>query len=287
MNDNSALPAALYVVATPIGNLDDLSTRAASVLCQVDAIAAEDTRVSLTLLRKIGANPEHLFSAHDHNQAQAADKILSLLAQGKSVAMISDAGTPGISDPGANIVAAVRAAGFTLCSIPGPSAVATLLALSANPDGRYWFEGFLPASSSGRKERLKTLAANNGQLVVYESPHRIRECLTDAAQVLGEHTAVLIGRELTKQYEETFAGTTAQALHWLDQSNRERGEFVLAFNIQIEKASANFDLAKAFMTDIVDRVGTSAATKLCVKYFGVSRSQAYEWALSLKNSTNE
>jgi 16S rRNA (cytidine1402-2'-O)-methyltransferase len=222
----------LYVVATPIGHLDDLSPRAARILREVDLVAAEDTRVTRVLLRHAGSSAP-LISARAHNEAQAAARIVALLAEGKSVALVSDAGTPAISDPGARVVAAVHAAGYPVVAIPGPSALTALLSAAGLEEGPILFEGFLPARARARRDRLDTLAAAAGAagaaLVVYEAPHRIDALLADLLRVFDPAHRIVIGRELTKVFEEVVVMPLGAATGWLDERpQRRRGEYVLA-----------------------------------------------------------
>jgi 16S rRNA (cytidine1402-2'-O)-methyltransferase len=222
----------LYVVATPIGHLDDLGPRAARTLREVDVVAAEDTRVTRVLLQHAGSTAR-LISARAHNEAQAAAQVVELLAQGRSVALVSDAGTPAISDPGARVVAAVRAAGYPVVPIPGPSALTTLLSAAGLDEGPVLFEGFLPARPRARRERLDALAqaavTAGAALVFYEAPHRIDALLADLLAAFGPERRLVIGRELTKLFEEIAVLPLADAAGWLDaQPQRRRGEFVLA-----------------------------------------------------------
>jgi len=224
----------LYVVATPIGHLDDLGPRAARTLREVDVVAAEDTRVTRVLLRHAGSAAP-LISARAHNEAQAAQRIVALLADGKSVALVSDAGTPAISDPGARVVAAVHAAGYPVVPIPGPSALAALLSAAGLDEGPILFEGFLPARARARRDRLGTLAqaaaTAGAALVFYEAPHRIDALLADLAGVFGATRRLVIGRELTKVFEEVAVMPLGEAPGWLDaRPQRRRGEFVLALD---------------------------------------------------------
>ncbi len=224
----------LYVVATPIGHLSDLSPRAADVLRMVEVVAAEDTRVTRVLLRHVGSSAQTI-SAHAHNQARACEAVLAHLQAGRAVALVSDAGTPAISDPGNAIVAAAHEAGFAVTPIPGPTAVATLLSAAGLSDGPFLFEGFLPARPKVRDERLARVAAAaraaGAVLVLYEAPHRIAATLAALAAQFGPERRIAVGRELTKAYEEVFRGTAAQAVDWLTaKPERVRGEFVVAID---------------------------------------------------------
>ncbi|MDI9407174.1 MAG: 16S rRNA (cytidine(1402)-2'-O)-methyltransferase [Chitinophagaceae bacterium] len=211
-------PAAgvLYLVGTPIGNLGDLSPRARQVLAGVDRIACEDTRHSGLLLHQLGLRQREreaarLVSFHQHNQSSRIPELLAALAAGEAVALISDAGLPGISDPGEELVAAARAAGRPVVCVPGPSAVTTALVSSGLPTGRFCFEGFLPAKASQRRARLEQLAAEERTLVLFEAPHRLLELLEDLLEVLGDRP-LRVARELTKRHEEQVGPTVQAAL---------------------------------------------------------------------------
>jgi 16S rRNA (cytidine1402-2'-O)-methyltransferase len=217
----------IYVVATPIGHLDDLSLRAQDTLKKVAVIAAEDTRVSRPLLERIGTQAR-LISVHEHNEAAAIDHLAKLLQQ-DDVALICDAGTPSISDPGSRLIAGLTALGVQAIPIPGPSAVITLMSVAGLGDGRFRFEGFLPARSKGRSERMKLLARSEVTLVFFESPHRITEFADDLAAVIEPDRALVVGRELTKRFEQIARLKVSEFSAWLAQDpNHQRGEFVLA-----------------------------------------------------------
>ncbi|MHA7880936.1 MAG: 16S rRNA (cytidine(1402)-2'-O)-methyltransferase [Saccharospirillum sp.] len=227
MTDSPALPAALYVVATPIGNLDDLTARGRAVLSDVDVCCAEDTRHSRRLLDHIGAQPR-MISLHDHNEQQRADFILSLLEQGQSVALISDAGTPLISDPGFVLVRSVIAHGFDVKPIPGVSAVIAALSVAGLPTDRWVFEGFLPAKAGTRANRLGDLAGETRTLVFYESSHRIVDSLTAMAEAFGPDRLAAVARELTKTFETVLRGRLGDLVARVgDDPNQQKGEFVV------------------------------------------------------------
>ena len=223
----ASVPAALYVVATPIGNLEDIGRRAARVLRSVDLIAAEDTRTSRPLLQSIGAGARCI-ALHAHNEAQAAADIVARIAQGQAVALISDAGTPGISDPGARLVTAAHAAGIRVVPIPGASAATTLVSAAGLPEGRFVFEGFLPTRPRQRRERLAKLAAAPVAFLVFEAPHRIEETAADLEATLESGRELVLGRELTKQFEQIVRLTAGELPAWLaGDANHRRGEFAL------------------------------------------------------------
>lgn len=219
--------AALYVVATPIGNLEDLGARAARVLKTVDLIACEDTRTSKVLLREIGAGARCV-AFHAHNEAQMTDDLLARLRRGQRIALISDAGTPGISDPGARLMRAALGEGLKVVPVPGPSAVTTLVSVAGLADGRFVFEGFLPTRATQRRARIAELDALGIAYVLFEAPHRIEAAVSDLLAVLGADRAVVIGRELTKQFEQIVRLPLGATPAWFaaDEFHR-RGEFVL------------------------------------------------------------
>lgn len=220
-------PSTLYVVATPIGNLDDLSPRARQVLAEVDAILCEDTRQSGVLLRHAGIS-RPLLAVHEHNEGERAAALVQRLREGQRLALISDAGTPLISDPGYRLVAAVRAAGCAVSPIPGPCALVAALSVAGLPTDRFAFEGFLPAKAGERRARLQAVASDPRTLVWYEAPHRIVETLAAAVEVLGGERRAVIGRELTKRFETVLDGTLAELLARVQSdADQQRGEIVL------------------------------------------------------------
>lgn len=223
----NAATGRLWVVATPIGHLDDMSARAVEVLKRVERIAAEDTRHSAPLLARYGiATPTT--ALHEHNEREEVERLLARLRAGAELALISDAGTPLISDPGFRLVRAARAAGVTVSPVPGPCAAIAALSVAGLPSDRFVFEGFLPAKAAARRERLTGLAGEPRTLVFYESSHRVRECLDDMAAAFGAARPAVLARELTKLFETVLDGTLAQLQARLAADpNQERGEFVL------------------------------------------------------------
>jgi 16S rRNA (cytidine1402-2'-O)-methyltransferase len=223
----NAAAGRLYVVATPIGNLGDLSARARETLQSCSVIAAEDTRHTGVLLKHFGIQTPQL-SLHDHNEIQRAAEIIERLRQGASVALVSDAGTPAISDPGFELVRAVAAAGFEIVAVPGPCAAIAALSIGAVPTDRFCFEGFLPARGAARRKRLSLLANESRTLVLYEAPHRVRETLEDCAAVFGGARSATVAREITKLHEETYRGSLSE-LKARAQADVDfgRGEIVL------------------------------------------------------------
>jgi 16S rRNA (cytidine1402-2'-O)-methyltransferase len=223
---NSA-PGRLYIVATPIGNLGDLSPRARAVLSECALVAAEDTRHTGVLLKAFGIQTPQL-SLHDHNEQYRAGEIIERLRQGACVALVSDAGTPAISDPGFELVRAVAAAGFEITAIPGPCAAIAALSIGALPTDRFCFEGFLPARGAARRKRLQSLASEVRTLVLYEAPHRVRETLEDCAAVFGAERSATVAREITKLHEMTYRGSLRDLLERAESdADFNRGEIVL------------------------------------------------------------
>lgn len=272
--------AALYVVPTPLGNLADLTRRAEDVLRRVAWVAAEDTRHSAPLLKHLGASARTL-PAHQHNEHEAAARIVEKLQAGESVALISDAGTPGISDPGARVVAAVRAAGCRVVPLPGPCAATTALSAAGLLDEHFLFYGFLQTKGGQRRQALEALRETPAALVFYEAPHRVLETVADMADVLGERTLV-IARELTKLFESIHSVPLGEALAWLkEDTNRQRGEFVLI----VSGASADADSGegeRVLKLLLADGLPTKQAAKLAAAITGVAKNALYELALTLK-----
>ncbi len=274
----------LYVVATPIGNLADISLRALHVLGQVDAVACEDTRHTQQLLRAYGLDRpgSQLLAVHQHNEAEAAQTVIARLAQGERVAYVSDAGTPAISDPGARLVAAVRQAGFRVLPLPGSSSVTTALSASGmTGEHGFVFTGFLPSKSGERQQAVQSLSQESRAVVLLEAPHRI-EALALALSVLGERR-ITVGRELTKQFEQ-IETVAAQALPaWLDEKpDRQRGEFVLVLHDAPVVASAGEGLR--VLQVLLPELPLKTAVKLAAEITGESKNELYDKALALKKA---
>jgi len=282
----------LYVVATPIGHLSDLSPRAARTLCDVDVVAAEDTRVTRVLLQHAGSGAR-LISVHAHNERETIERVLGHLREGRSVALVSDAGTPAISDPGHLLVAAVRAAGAQVVPIPGPSAVTALLSASGLPAGPFLFEGFLPPRAAARDERLAALARAAGiagaTVVFYESPHRVEGTLAAMARAFGDARRVAIGRELTKAFEEIHVGELGGACEWLAaRPARARGEFTIAIARDDAPAAPEAAPLAAWASDprrLLERLlrdlPVSRAVKLAQELGGLPHRELYALALEI------
>lgn len=276
---------ALYVVATPIGNLGDISLRALETLRAVDVIACEDTRHARHLLDHHDIRVKTL-ALHQHNENAAAEKLLGLLAEGKRVALISDAGTPGVSDPGARAVAAVRAAGYRVIPLPGPSAAITALSAAGLTDARFLFVGFLPAKVGARRTAIGELAAIDAALVFYEAPHRVLEAVADLAEFLEPEREIVIARELTKLFEQIKRMPLREAPAWLAADpNHQRGEFVLVLSGPPARDSAALDPAsERVLSLLLDELPLKQATKLAAEITGQPRNALYQRALALKNA---
>jgi 16S rRNA (cytidine1402-2'-O)-methyltransferase len=279
---NARVSAALYVVATPIGNLRDITLRALDVLKAVAAVAAEDTRVTRHLLRHHGIEAR-LFSLHEHNEAQAGERVLELLRAGKPVALLSDAGTPAVSDPGARLVRRARQAGFTIVPIPGASAVTAAVSAAGLPEGRFLFYGFLPAKSAARVHELEALRTLGVALVFFEAPHRVREAIADLADVLGGERELVIARELTKLFETIHACRLGEALAWLDADpNRQKGEFVLVVQGAPAVGERQAEEGERVLAILLRELPLKQAVRLAAEIAGAKRNTLYARALALK-----
>ena len=282
--------AALYVVATPIGNLADLSLRAVHVLAVVDAVACEDTRVSAVLLRHLGLQ-KPLLAVHEHNEAEAAAGVIERLARGERIAYVSDAGTPAVSDPGARLVAAVRAAGHRVLPLPGASSVTT--ALSAAGDALatgFRFVGFLPTKGAERQARLAEIAAaGSDSVVVFEAPHRVA-ALAEALAAALPQRAITICRELTKQFESVDTLAAKELPRWLaSDANRGRGEFVLVMHALPAPASGLDDQAghDRLLTALLAALPLKQAVDVAAAASGAPRKALYRRALALKQDAGD
>ena len=266
----------LWVVATPIGNLDDLSTRARDVLRSVDLIAAEDTRHSAALLKHIGAGAR-TFALHEHNERAISDELVRRMGEGDQIALISDAGTPLVSDPGFRLVRAARVAGIAVSPVPGACAAIAALSVAGLASDRFVFEGFLPPKAAARRAHLQTLQTEPRTLIFYESSHRIVEALADLATVFGAERRAVLARELTKLFETVFDGTLAELVARVSaDTNQQRGEFVLV----VGGADADADAAKLIegrrAFDLLRReLPPSRAAKLAAEITGASRKLLY------------
>jgi len=277
---------ALYVVATPIGNLADITLRALHVLQLVDAIACEDTRHTQSLLRAYGIEraSQPLIALHQHNEAEAAQGVISRLQAGARIAYVSDAGTPAVSDPGARLVAAVRTAGCAVVPLPGASSVTAALSVAGaigDADSGFVFAGFLPPKTSERQAAIQALAGERRAVVLLEAPHRI-EALAQALVALGPRT-VTVGRELTKQFEEIATLPAAELGAWLTaQPHRARGEFVLVLHPTPAAADAGEEEGGRVLQLLLGELPLKTAVKLAADITGAPRNALYEAALALQ-----
>ncbi len=277
------LECALYVVATPIGNLSDITLRALEVLGAADAIAAEDTRNTKHLLQHHGIADARLLALHQHNERGAAEKVITLLQQGQSVALVTDAGTPAVSDPGAVLVEAVRAARFRVIPIPGASAVVTALSASGLTAPHFLFYGFLPNKSAARRSVLQTLSEHPYTLVFYEAPHRILECTEDLHAVYGGEREIVFAREITKLFESIHRCKLGAAMDWLNSdANNQRGEFVLLLSGAPERTQGLDVIAERTLVALLEELPLKQAVQLAVKITGENKNELYQRALELK-----
>ena len=276
---NTSMPGTLYLVATPIGNLDDLTYRAARVLAEVDLIACEDTRHTRKLLNHYGIKTKTV-SYHEHNERDQAYKLVELLKTGLDIAIVSDAGTPGISDPGFRVVSLALTENLPVVPIPGATALISALVASGLASDEFFFGGFLPARSIARRRRLADLAQLPTTLIFYETPHRIAEALKDAREILGEREAV-VARELTKLHEEIKRGRLSElATQFGDNEHEPRGEIVLVIDRHsIENAGDKNKPGPSISTLVAgfeaEGIEPRAALKKAAKLLGISRDEAY------------
>ncbi|MCY4182577.1 MAG: 16S rRNA (cytidine(1402)-2'-O)-methyltransferase [Gammaproteobacteria bacterium] len=272
----------LYVVATPIGNLGDFSARGREILAAADCIAAEDTRHSGKLLAHFGIK-RPLLAYHDHSAPGVRDKLLRMLRQGANIALVADAGTPLISDPGYDLVKAAREQGGEVIPVPGPSAVTAALSVSGLPTDNFRFAGFPPASAAARRKRFEELRSGAATLVLYESSHRLLDCVDDLNAVFGPDRRIFIAREMTKRFEGHFSGTLEEAAEWLrGDENRRRGEFVFVLaghapkSPEAERLSEALRIAKLLQPELPLRKAAALAEKIT----GVRKNRIYQRALA-------
>jgi 16S rRNA (cytidine1402-2'-O)-methyltransferase len=270
---------ALVLVATPIGNMADLSPRAVDALRNADAICCEDSRRTGKLLERSGvARRAPLLVVNDHTEAGRIGEVLARLARGERVVVVTDAGTPGISDPGERLVRAATAQGFAVEVVPGPTAAVAALVVSGLPTGRFVFEGFLPRKGGGRSQRLETLATEPRTIVLYEAPHRLARTLADLAEAMGPDRHVAIVRELTKLHEEVMRGTLADALAWAS-SNEPRGEHVLVIDgAPAADAATDDEVLDAVRAALARGLSARDAASEVARTLGVPKRRAYSLA---------
>jgi 16S rRNA (cytidine1402-2'-O)-methyltransferase len=273
----------LYVVATPIGNLSDISRRAVEILGEVDLVAAEDTRHTKKLLDALNIHAPAMLSLHEHNERERLDHLLALLEEGRRIALVSDAGTPLISDPGFPLVARCREHGVKVVPVPGPSAVITALSVSGLPTDRFLFEGFLPRTASKRQARLDLLQDFTSTMVFYESSHRILQTLTDMQHLFGEDRQAVMARELTKAFETIVPGTLARLVEIVTADpNQQRGEFV----VMVAGAEARPEMmeaeARRVLDAFADELSPNRLAKVAAKLYGGNKRDYYQYLLEKK-----
>jgi 16S rRNA (cytidine1402-2'-O)-methyltransferase len=268
--------AGLYVVATPIGNLEDISYRAVRILTEADLVAAEDTRHSRVLLSHYNISTP-MQAVHEHNETQVTGQILERITNGEAVALISDAGTPLISDPGYRLVQAAREANLPVHAVPGPSAVTAALSVAGLPPDRFAFEGFLPSKTSARRKKLESLGRETRTLVFFESSHRIEDSIDDMSKAFGEHRLVAVCRELTKKFETVLRAPLAEISEQMTQDkNQTRGEFVVVvdgFEGSEDEAMSN---AHIMATALLEFLPASQAARVAAKLNDVPRRKVYQ-----------
>ena len=271
------------MVATPIGNMRDITLRALDVLSSVDLIAAEDTRNTGHLLSHHNIRSK-LIALHEHNERNVAAKLIRVLDAGQSVALVSDAGTPAVSDPGAILVAMVRDAGFKVTPLPGPNAAIAAISASGLSDPRFFFHGFLPHKSSARQRELEELRELSYPIIFYEAPHRILECIADIQAVMGSGRSITFARELTKIFETIYSCDLDVALDWLKSDpNQQKGEFVLLLSgAQPREKDEMDEAAQRILTILMAELPLKQAVKLAADISGEKKNALYELALKLK-----
>lgn len=287
MIENSAI-GTLYIVATPIGNLEDITNRALRILREVDLIAAEDTRHTTKLLQHFAINTS-LKPCHDHNEREQQNYFVQLLLTGKNIALVSDAGTPLISDPGFHLVREAQQQGIKVVPIPGACAVIAALSAAGLPSDRFSFEGFLPAKSTARKNTLETLKEEPRTLIFYEAPHRLLESLQDLVTAFGENRQAVLARELTKTFETIKNSTLAELTEWVKaDSNQQRGECVLLVEgwKTPEQADINQETVRVLKV-LLAELPVKQAAALAAEITGERKNKLYQYALEITNKTNE
>jgi 16S rRNA (cytidine1402-2'-O)-methyltransferase len=274
--------AALYVVATPLGNLQDITLRALEVLGSVQCIAAEDTRVTRVLLDRHGIRTP-MIALHEHNEARSAHRVIAMLREGRPLALVSDAGTPAVSDPGAMLVRRVQEAGLRVVPVPGASALTALLSVAGLEAEHVLFLGFPPAQPAARRQLFDGVRDLPYAIVLYEAPHRVRETVHDMAAALGAQRRLVIGRELTKLHESVHAMGLGAALAWLDaDANRVRGEFVMAVDPGAGARDRQAEEGERVLGLLLAELPLKQAVKLAAEITGAKRNALYRRALELK-----
>lgn len=274
----------LYIVATPIGNLDDLSKRAKETLEKASFIAAEDTRHTKKLLNFFNIEAR-LFSLHDHNEKDRAQYIAKLLDDGEDVALVSDAGTPLISDPGYHVVSHLRDLGYKVSPVPGPSAIITALCASGLPTDKFFFQGFLPAKSKSRKDVMQTWKQQAGTTIFYESTHRIKDSIADLMSVFDDEVELVLARELTKTFETFLKGKPSYILsRFEDDANQMRGEFVVMVDYRVPEDEGDIDQeARRVLEILLQDLPVKQASQLAAKITGLKKNYLYQIALDMQS----
>ncbi|MEQ9849517.1 16S rRNA (cytidine(1402)-2'-O)-methyltransferase [Pectobacterium brasiliense] len=277
----------LYIVPTPIGNLGDITQRALAVLASVDLIAAEDTRHTGLLLQHFAINAR-LFALHDHNEQQKADVLLAKLQSGQSIALVSDAGTPLINDPGYHLVRRCREAGVRVVPLPGACAAITALSASGLASDRFCYEGFLPAKTKGRKDKLRELGEEPRTLIFYESTHRLLDSLQDISEVLGAERYVVLAREITKTWESIHGAPVGELLAWVkEDENRRKGEMVLIVEgYQIDDSVLSAEALRT-LTLLRAELPLKKAAALAAEIHGVKKNALYRYGLEQEGDSGE
>jgi 16S rRNA (cytidine1402-2'-O)-methyltransferase len=279
------LPSGLYIVSTPIGAARDITLRALDILSSADIVAAEDTRNTRKLLDIHGVNLDgrKLISYHDHNGGERRPYLLEALEAGKSVALVSDAGTPLLADPGYHLARFVRDAGYKVATAPGASALLAALCVAGQPTDKFFFAGFSPNKTKARKDYFQSLSVVPSTLVFYESPKRLAKCLNDMVEVFGSMREATICRELTKKFEEARPGTLQELSDHYKEANTPKGEIVIVLGPPVKTEVTVDDIDQALLTALKD-LKVKDAAKQVSQQFGIPRNQAYERALSLKDN---
>jgi len=283
MNTTQVNPSTFYVVSTPIGNLSDISQRAIDVLSQVDMIACEDTRHTQKLLSAFSIK-NHTISLHDHNERQRQEYIASQLQEGKSIALVSDAGTPLISDPGFHVVRYLREQNLNVVPVPGACAAIAALSVSGLPTDRFTFEGFLPSKSGARQKTLAALANESRTMVFYDAPRRAIDTVSDIVAVLGESRRIVIARELTKTFETVHSDTAGNMLSWLNEDpNQLKGEMVLIIEGNVREDDGVPEEAVKALSILLEELPPKKACAVVGKLYDVKKNTLYDLAMSMKN----
>lgn len=271
----------LFIVPTPIGNLQDITYRALSVLSDVDLIAAEDTRHSLKLLQHYDIQTR-MISLHDHNESQRATQLIAKLQQGQDIALISDAGTPLINDPGYSLVSQCRAQGLAVIPLPGACAAITALCAAGLPTDRFRFEGFLPVKTQAKQQSLEKILSETGTSIFYESPRRIANSVKSIVEVLGQDRSLVLAKELTKTFETFFSGTAQQALEWLlADDNHQRGEFVLMVAGVPRDDNAVSEQAVSLLKALMQELPLKKAAAITAAHFDLKKNALYQLGLDI------